>query len=122
METYNQKRAFGTNAKWNTGTRNTAIIAPPKTDRKALFKMTRFIDLNACKNSISSSLPIPGITALDHAKKMPATIPVSRMAAARMVGWILKTKFYRCKFTLGMIQPDILAQRKPTRRSSMPSP
>lgn len=31
------------------------------------------------------------------------------------------TKFYRCKFTPRMIQHDILTQRKPTRRSSMPS-
>ncbi|MDA9993623.1 hypothetical protein N9E17_01145, partial [bacterium] len=86
------------------------------------FKMTRSIDLNACKNSKSSSLPIPGITPLDQSKKVPLKIPVSRMAGARMVDWRLKMKFFHCKFTAGMVWHDHMASRKMDREDEDPPP
>ena len=47
--------------------------------------MTRFIDCNAVRYSISLNFPIQGFTALDHVKKIPAINPVNNMARANMI-------------------------------------
>ena len=47
--------------------------------------MTRFIDCNAVRYSISLNFPIPGFTALDQVKKIPAINPVNNMARANII-------------------------------------
>jgi len=47
--------------------------------------MTRFIDCNALKYSMSLNFPKPGFTALDQVKKIPAINPVNNMADAKII-------------------------------------
>ena len=61
------------------------IMAPPNINLNVLFNMTLFIDWNALKYSRSLSFPIPGFTALDQVKKIPAISPVNNMARAKMI-------------------------------------
>jgi hypothetical protein len=61
------------------------MIAPTNTIRNAPFKMTRFIDCSAFKYSRSLNFPIPGFTALDQVKKIPAMIPVKNMAETKIM-------------------------------------
>ncbi|MBT4918297.1 MAG: hypothetical protein HON09_02385 [Flavobacteriaceae bacterium] len=64
---------------------HTAIIAPRKIPINALFKITRFIDCKDRKYSRSLNFPIPGFTALDQVKKIPAINPVNSIAEARII-------------------------------------
>ena len=50
-----------------------------------LFNITLFIDCNAFRYSMSLNFPIPGFTALDQVKKIPAINPVNNMAEPRMI-------------------------------------
>ena len=61
------------------------IMAPPNINLNVLFNMTLFIDWNALKYYRSLSFPIPGFTALDQVKKIPAISPVNNMARAKMI-------------------------------------
>ena len=61
------------------------IMAQPNINLNVLFNMTLFIDWNALKYSRSLSFPIPGFTALDQVKKIPAISPVNNMARAKMI-------------------------------------
>ena len=50
-----------------------------------LLSITRFIDCNAFKYSISLNFPIPGFTALDQVKKIPAINPVNNIAINKII-------------------------------------
>ena len=76
---------MGYKLKLNKGTNATVIIAPINKIRKALFNMTRFMACNAFKYSMSLNFPIPGFTALDQVKKIPAINPVNNMARANII-------------------------------------
>ena len=61
------------------------IMAPLNIILNVLFNITLFIDFNALRYSKSLSFPIPGFTALDQVKKIPAISPVNNMARAKMI-------------------------------------
>ena len=61
------------------------IMAPLNIILNVLFNITLFIDWNALRYSRSLSFPIPGFTALDQVKKIPAISPVNNMARAKMI-------------------------------------
>jgi hypothetical protein len=50
-----------------------------------LFNITRFIDCSAVRYSISLNFPIPGFTALDQVKNIPAINPVNNIAMAKII-------------------------------------
>jgi hypothetical protein len=60
-------------------------MLPANINLNVLLSITRFIDCNAFKYSISLNFPIPGFTALDQVKKIPAISPVNNMARAKMI-------------------------------------
>ena len=47
--------------------------------------MTRLIDCSAFKYSMLLNFPIPGFTAFDQVKKIPAIKPVDNIAKAKMI-------------------------------------
>jgi len=67
------------------GTKATVITAPINTIRNAGFNITRFIDCSARRYPMSLSFPIPGVTALDQVKKIPAIKPVDNVANIKMI-------------------------------------
>ena len=70
-------------------------MAPINKNRNDLFSMTRFIDCNEFKYSRSLNFPIPGFTALDQVKKIPAIIPVNKTARAKMNVSIFNYLFFK---------------------------
>lgn len=61
------------------------ITAPTNTNMKAVLRITRFMDCNARKYSMSPSFPMPGVTAFDQVKKTPVIMPVDSIASSRMI-------------------------------------
>ena len=56
--------------------------------------MTRFMACNAFKYSMSLNFPIPGFTALDQVKKIPAINPVKNMAETKMIVSVFINLFF----------------------------
>ena len=56
--------------------------------------MTRFIDCNEFKYSMSLNFPIPGFTALDQVKKI-TIIPVNKIARAKINVSVFNNLFFR---------------------------
>ena len=67
------------------GKSTVVIMAPANINLNVLFNMTLFIDWNARRYSRSLSFPIPGFTALDQVKKIPAISPVNNIARVKMI-------------------------------------
>ena len=61
------------------------IMAQANINLNVLFNMTLFIDWNARRYSRSLSFTIPGFTALDQVKKIPAISPVNNIARVKMI-------------------------------------
>jgi hypothetical protein len=60
-------------------------MLPANINLNVLLSITRFIDCNAFKYSISLNFPIPGFTALDQVKKIPAINPVNNIAKTKII-------------------------------------